>query len=94
MTLASSAIANRKSKMSAMKSSLSSLPYSRERMQREKSELSFTAGHRRPMNSTGGRRILGEQNGVIHSSMSSALGRESRVLKRIYERVENIKKTE
>ena len=91
-TQASSIVPMRHPKMSNVNTSMSTLPYSRERMIREKSELSFTAGRRQPLNSTESKRILGEKGGFIHSSLSSVLGRESRVLRRIYERVQNLER--
>jgi len=54
---------------------------------REQSELSFTAGRRKVIRSTGNKRILGDKNGYNHSTLVSHLGRHSRMLKNIKERV-------
>ena len=43
--------------------SVAALPFSRERMQRDHSELEFTAGFRRSGKASARRRILGEKDG-------------------------------
>ena len=69
--------------------SLTVLPRSRTRLQREPSELSFQAGKRLAVDSKAGARILGESSGYCHSTLRSAMGRESRILQKLHQRVGN-----
>ena len=61
-------------------------------MSRETSEISFNIGKRKHVDSAR-RKSEGRQH-FRHSQLSSLLGRESRVMKRIYDRVDDLIKQE